>query len=219
MRVPGVGSGWRTLLLFASASIAVAYEACSMRTSAHSHRASVIRTRPLLAAAVPNEFSRPKAVAGLRRQASRFLVEATPEECAALAKRFELQSIGSLAANVSLALVDTQRPRVRAYGSFDATDVGVVNGFQGDAMTTLQAMRVPFETFYSGDTLPKNKYDDDDDDERFDEDIEDGQIDMGELVAQHLYLYLCDLEMSKYREFTSEYTPGDVVFDSDPDEG
>ena len=215
----GAGTGWRlSMLLFASASVAVAYEACSLRTYAHSHRAAVIRTRPLLAAAVPNEFSRPKAVAGLRRQASRFLVEATPEECAALAKRFELQSIGSLAANVSFALVDTQRPRVRAYGSFDATDVGVVNGFQGDAVTTLQAIRVPFETFFSGDTLLKNKYDDDDDDdERFDEDIEDGQIDMGELVAQHLYLYLCDLEMSKYREFTSEYTPGDVVFDSDPD--
>ncbi len=204
-------------LLTVWAAISAAHKAPSLSTGVW--RAAILRGRPLVAAAgpPPNEFSRPKAIAGLRRQASRFLVEATPEECSALAKRFELQSIGSLAANVSLAIVDPRRPRVRAYGSFDATDVEIRSSFQSDAMTTLQATRVPFETFFSGDTSLKGKYDAEEDDDSYDEEIDDGQIDMGELVSQHLYLYLSDLEISKYREFTSEYSPGEVVFDSDPD--
>lgn len=180
----------------------------------HLHRCSP----PVAAAAPPpiNEFSRPQAVAGLRKQASRFSLEATAAECADLAKRFDLQAIGALAANVSLAVVDPRRPRVRAYGSLNARDVVVRSGFRGESSTTMQAAGVPFETFFSGDTTVKGRYDDDDDDS-YDEELEDGQIDMGELVAQHLYLYLSELETTKYREFTSDYAPGEVVFDSDPD--
>eukprot|EP00322_Chrysochromulina_rotalis_P016450 CAMPEP_0115878216 /NCGR_PEP_ID=MMETSP0287-20121206/26654_1 /TAXON_ID=412157 /ORGANISM="Chrysochromulina rotalis, Strain UIO044" /LENGTH=210 /DNA_ID=CAMNT_0003333815 /DNA_START=9 /DNA_END=641 /DNA_ORIENTATION=+ len=173
----------------------------------------------IVAAVQPKvEFSRLQAVAGLRKQASRFFVEATGAECAALAKRFELISVGSLVANVSLALVDPRRPRVRAYGRLDAFDVVTRSGLQGDSTKTLQARQVTFETFYAGETEVKGKFDvDDEDDDSYDEDIEDGQIDMGELVAQHLYLYLSDLEITQYREFSSDYSPGDVVFDSDPD--
>ena len=48
----------------------------------------------------------------------------------------------------------------------------------------------------------------------------DGQIDVGELVAQHLYLSLADLEQARAREWDDdEYAPGELVFDSNPELG
>ena len=191
---------------------------CSAYTLLASRPSCVARAVIRLASGpVPIEFSRPRPIAGLRKQASRFALEATPEECAALAKRFELGGLRSLAANVSLAVIDPRRPRVRAYGSFDAFDVIMKSGLQGDSTTTLQAMDVSFETFFSGDAMVQGKYDVDEADDAYDEEIEDGQIDLGELVSQHLYLYLSELELTKFREFSSEYEPGEIVFDSDPD--
>ena len=97
-------------------------------------------TRParstVVAAAVANEFARPVSVANVARKANRITVEATPEECAALATRFELESIGSLSANVSLSLVEKRRNRVRAAGKLSATDVRRVS-FSGQ-VTTIQ---------------------------------------------------------------------------------
>jgi hypothetical protein len=166
----------------------------------------------LLAARPVNEFSRLRPVAGLRKQATRHEISATDAECEALATRFDLISIGGLAANVSLAVVDPRRTRVRAYGKFSARVV--TKGVTG-AEAAFDVDAASFETFFAEDA-DIGAYDSEDDD-TYDEDLEDGQIDMGELVAQHLYLYLSEREQLLIREFSEEYAPGTVVFDSDPD--
>ena len=143
-----------------------------------------------------NEFSRAIGVASLGRKASRNLIKATDDECAALAKRFDLVSIGTLAANVSLAIIEPRRTRVRTYGSFTATEVVQRSIIDGERQTTLQLEKMPFETFFIDEEFAEDdagggSYDSDVD-ESYDEYIEEGQIDMGELVAQHLYLALSD---------------------------
>ena len=165
----------------------------------------------------PNEFSRPISVAGLGRKASRNAIEATAEECAALATRFDLEGLSTLIANVSLAVLDPRRSRVRAYGSFAATDVGKRGS------ETLQIdPPVKFETFYIDEDLlyiqpTSSGANDAEDESAYDEPIEDGSIDIGELVAQHLYLWLSERELAAFREAAGEFTPGTVVIDSDPD--
>ena len=166
---------------------------------------------PLMRATLaPNEFSRPISVAKLGRKATRNALSATPEECAALASRFDLAGLRSLEANVSLAVVDPRRTRVRAYGSLCATDVE-----ERGASSALQINSAAFETFFVDEDLlgGGGAYDSAADD-AYDEPIEDGQIDMGELVAQHLYIYLANiLDAEKLREASSEYAPGEVVLD------
>ena len=163
-----------------------------------------------------NEFSRMVAVAGLGRKATRHALVATDSECTALATRFGFDGLASLKANVSLAVVDKRRMRVRAFGKFDASDL-VMDGPLGGSVT-LQADGVGFETFFTEDLADTaGKYDSDEDDS-YDEEIDDGQIDIGELVAQHMYLHFCEMEMTQCREFEPEFEDGEVVYDSDRDE-
>jgi hypothetical protein len=161
--------------------------------------------------APPVEFSRTISVTGLRKQATRNSLCATPEECAALAARFELMSLGSLEANVSLAVVDPRRSRVRAYGSLRASDVAQ----QGAPVVQIDEAR--FETFFIDEDLLSlgsgGAYDSESDDS-YDEPIEDGQIDMGELVAQHLYLWLAERAMDETRAASGEFAAGTVVIDT-----
>ena len=98
------------------------------------------RRATIVAEQVANEFARPVSVAAVDRKAKRLELEATPEECAALADRFELESLGSLVANVSLALVDKRRSRVRAYGKLTAGNVERI-GISGQ-MTTIQVRQL-----------------------------------------------------------------------------
>ena len=95
------------------------------------------------ACAAANEFPRPYAAGGLKKSA-RVALEATDAECAALAKRFELEALGALAANVTLTVVDRQRQRVRAVGTLSAADV-VRTAFDG-ARKTQQLDDVAFES-------------------------------------------------------------------------
>ena len=69
------------------------------------------------------EFSRPVIVSTVEKRGKMFSLVATPEECAALAARFDLVSIGALAANVTVTLVDKRRTRVCAHGRLSARDV------------------------------------------------------------------------------------------------
>lgn len=93
-------------------------------------------TCTVMANAVVNEWSRPVAVSTVERRTHRLFVEAKSEECNALAARFDLKSIGALSANVSMALVDNRRTRIRASGTFSARDVQRESS-TGD-VTTLQ---------------------------------------------------------------------------------
>ena len=163
-----------------------------------------------------NEFARPANVASVDRRSRRTGIAATPDECAALAKRFELESIGSLEANVSLALVDKSKTRVRASGKLSASDVVRV-GASGEA-ATLQAQDVEFETFFQPEEGIELGRLDSTDAEAYDEAISaDGQIDMGELVAQHLYVYIHDLALEEQREWdTALESDSTLYYDSDP---
>ena len=125
----------------------------------------------------------------------------------ALAKRFDMLGIGSLEANVSLAIVDPRRTRVRAYGKFSAADA-TMRG-PGGKPATLQVTQAPFETFFVDETSQEMRSSfDSDDDDSYDEALDDGQIDLGELVAQHLYLYISDKEAMQYKEWGEQYSPG-----------
>ena len=46
-----------------------------------------------------------------------------------------------------------------------------------------------------------------------------GGIDAGEMVAQHLYLWLSELEQGLLRDAAGEFAPGEVVIDSGPISG
>ena len=162
---------------------------------------------------VQNEFARLVSVASLGRKAYRKDVAAKPSECAALAERFDLEALGSLKANVSLTVVDQHRPRIRASGKLSA--MGIVQQGGGGAPVTIDATAVPFETYFVGGEPPAL---DSGDDEAYDEALdESGQIDVGELAAQHLYVYLSELQFARDNEW-SEFDPGTVVYDSGPDE-
>jgi len=172
---------------------------------------------PVVAAApVENEFSRKVAVAALGRKAMRREITASRAECDALAARFDLEGLGTLRANVSLAVVNPRCNRVRVYGKLQAADV-VMRGPLGSA-TTLQLSDVAFETFFvDEEQLTVGGAYDSGAEESYDEPLEDGQIDMGELVAQFMYLYLSEQENMRLREFSEEYQAGDIVYDTDPD--
>ena len=158
--------------------------------------------------ATANEFPRPYAAGGLKKSA-RVALEATDAECAALAKRFELEALGALAANVTLSVVDRQRQRVRAVGTLSAADV-VRTAFDG-ARKTQQLDDVAFETYFISEDEATEMLRSEaplDDDEAFDEEIdENGSVDLGELVAQHLYLYLDELAAMEAEEFTPDRVP------------
>ena len=160
------------------------------------------------ACAAANEFPRPYAAGGLKKSA-RVALEATDAECAALAERFELEALGALTANVTLTVVDRQRQRVRAVGTLSAADV-VRTAFDG-AQKTQQLDDVAFETYFISEDEATEMLRSEaplDDDEAFDEEIdENGSVDLGELVAQHLYLYLDELAAMEAEEFTPDRVP------------
>jgi len=167
------------------------------------------------AAQPPSEFVRPMGIAALGRKVTRKDIDATADEFAALAARFDLESLGSLSANVSLSVVDKRRMRVRAKGTMSASDV-VVRGVMGSTPSILQVDGVPFETFFAEDEEGGGTFDSDED-YSYDEPIDNGQVDLGELVAQHLYLHLSFAEQARNREFETDSAAGTIVFDTDAD--
>ena len=192
-----------TASLLLAALAAVRLPAAPTRSLVVPTRSAIIR-----ACATANEFPRPYAAGGLKKSA-RVALEATDAECAALAKRFELEALGALAANVTLTVVDRQRQRVRAVGTLSAADV-VRTAFDG-AQKTQQLDDVAFETYFISEDEATEMLRSDaplDDDEAFDEEIdENGSVDLGELVAQHLYLYLDELAAMEAEEFTPDRVP------------
>eukprot|EP00316_Scyphosphaera_apsteinii_P026126 CAMPEP_0119312722 /NCGR_PEP_ID=MMETSP1333-20130426/26974_1 /TAXON_ID=418940 /ORGANISM="Scyphosphaera apsteinii, Strain RCC1455" /LENGTH=122 /DNA_ID=CAMNT_0007317379 /DNA_START=448 /DNA_END=816 /DNA_ORIENTATION=- len=118
---------------------------------------------------------------------------------------------------MTLALVDRRRNRMRVKGKLSATDVRRLN--LGGELITLQVTEAPFECHFispeyvSAATIGLEV----DDEEAYDEPIEDGQIDLGELVAQFFYIQLQALAEQEM----SEWSVGDdftVVYDSAEDE-
>ena len=193
-----------------TASVLLAVAAAALRLPAAPTRVIAVPTRSAIirACAAANEFPRPYAAGGLKKSA-RVALEATDAECAALAERFELEALGALTANVTLTVVDRQRQRVRAVGTLSAADV-VRTAFDG-AQKTQQLDDVAFETYFISEDEATEMLRSEaplDDDEAFDEEIdENGSVDLGELVAQHLYLHLDELAAMEAEEFTPDRVP------------
>ena len=100
-----------------------------------------------LAAPPAPEFSRPFALGAFEsRKSARVEVRADSSECAALARRFDFEELSSLAANVSLAVVDRRRMRIRARGTLSAVGLRQRN-FVGDSVF-VPVSEVPFETYF-----------------------------------------------------------------------
>mmetsp|Transcript_705 Transcript_705/g.1444 ORF Transcript_705/g.1444 Transcript_705/m.1444 type:complete len:215 (-) Transcript_705:90-734(-) len=164
------------------------------------------------------EFSRPIGV-DRKQKYQRVELSASPEECASLCKRFDLEGIDSLQANVSISRVrlTEQTLRVRATGSM--TGIGVSRKNFGGERVTLDVQGIDFEAYYAteaeddagGGELDMSN------DEAFDEPIVNGEIDLGELVAQQLYLHLSELTLQEAGEWTDpDSVKGSVYYDTEP---
>lgn len=139
----------------------------------------------------PPEFSRVIAVEGIipdkiRRES----IEATEEECAALAQRFDLQSLSGLKAKLNVLRV-SEGNIVKVDGVIEAEVVQTcVVSLQG----VPSEIKAKFDTYFTEDG--KEGFEDEElldialEDEFPDMVMRDGQLDMGELVAQYLSLEL-----------------------------
>lgn len=134
------------------------------------------------------EFSRLLAVDGVPTAGRVYKIEAKPAECLALARRFGLPEIRSLAASVRVKPM-AGGPMLRVAGRFTADLVQT-------CVVTLVPLDAHFEeafemTFGPGDAEGEDGEVDFsfDDDDPF-EPIVDGSIDIGEAVAEHLALAL-----------------------------
>ena len=126
-----------------------------------------------------SEFSRPVGVDRKQKYQKAELI-ASPEECAELCKRFDLEGLDSLVAEVSISRVKmgVDTLRVRASGSL--TGLGVSRKNFGGEPVTLDVRAIEFEAYYATE-------DEDDtgggqldlsNDEAFDEPIIDGEINL-----------------------------------------
>lgn len=169
---------------------------------------------PPLSSVFKTEFSRPTP-ALTHTNHLKLTIDATKDECAALVQRFELHDMLELSATCSLSQ-DTPS-RVRVKGTITATRLARKN--QAGEIATLDAISLPYENFFSPEEEVENRPLDFADPASFDEAIVDGMIDLGEMVAQELYVYLDELDMAELSEFhVPDVAAGTVVFDTDPDE-
>lgn len=133
------------------------------------------------------EFSRLIAVEGIAPDKVRKeTIEATPQECAALAKRFDLRELSGLKADIKIRRVEGGDV-VRLEGHFSAEVVQTCVVSLQDVHGEVSG---DFETYFADG---KERYDDDEGDhlegmDNAPETISNGNIDLGEVVAQYLSL-------------------------------
>ena len=166
-----------------------------------------------------SEFSRPVSVDRKQKYQKAELV-ASPEECAALCKRFDLEGLDSLVADVRITRVKMGEDTLRVRASGSLTGIGVSRKNFGGERVTLDVQAIEFEAYYATESEDDLGGEIDlSSDEAFDEPIIDGEINLGELVAQQLYLHLSELTLQEAGEWTDpDSVQGAVFYDSDPDE-
>ena len=129
-----------------------------------------------------SEFSRPVGVDRKQKYQKAQLV-ASPEECANLCKRFDLEGLDSLVANVSIARVKMGEDTLRVKASGSMTGLGVSRKNFGGEPVTLDVRAIEFEAYYA--TEPEDETGgqlDLSNDEAFDEPIIDGEINLVRLA-------------------------------------
>lgn len=137
------------------------------------------------------EFSRPLSIEGIVPDKPREEnVTATPAECEALAKRLELRELESLSADLTIRRVSGGSV-LRIAGRIKAE---VVQSCVVSLQDVPASVDAAFETFFrqdaGGDHLQAKELSFTAEDEDAPEMIENGVIDLGELVTQYLSLNL-----------------------------
>jgi len=143
------------------------------------------------------EFSRPLAAASIPREGLNRRIEATPAECDALALRFGLIRLDALAAELRVSRSGDGRVRINGALSASVVQTCVVTlePLPADVDETFAASFAPAALLEDAGlggrevvvTVTDTPDEDEDDPEPF---LEGEQVDLGELVAQHLSLAL-----------------------------
>lgn len=138
----------------------------------------------------PAEFSRVVNAESIQRGEVVEVIEAGESERAALARRFELESIGSLTATVRLRRI--RGTMIRVSGSLEAnvvqTCVVTLESVPAHVSESFEALFAP-EAMVAGD-LDEIDFDPNISDEEIPEAMHNNRIDIGELAAQYLSLGL-----------------------------
>lgn len=134
------------------------------------------------------EFSRLIAIEGIMPDKLRQEeIEATPEECAALAERFGIRSLSGLSARLSIRRVTGDAAAVRIECRFEADIVQACVVSLQDIPAHIDGK---FDTYFTekpGEEGGEVEFSHDDE-ESTPEMVTNGNIDMGEVVAQYLSL-------------------------------
>ena len=150
------------------------------------------------------EFSRPLKLDHIDRKGTKKSIEANTDECIALSKRFDLDSIDTLKADFDI------KPSGLAYhvtGSLNAK-ANQISVISGDIIPT--AINADIDTYLTDKTnivdFDQQKEDEYEiKDEKDDpESIQNGEIDLGEIAAQFLGLSLDDYPRAEGEE-TGDY--------------
>jgi uncharacterized metal-binding protein YceD (DUF177 family) len=148
------------------------------------------------------EFSRPLIVARVPRMGSHEVFAAEPAECAALAKRYGLPAISSL--KVHLVALPWRGGGLKVTGKFEA-ELTLVSVISLEAFQTKQKFVV--ERYFLPPKILVDAVEDDADP------IENGEIDMGELVAE-----VFGLELEPYPRKPGEAYDDPVLEDFEEEE-
>lgn len=133
------------------------------------------------------EFSRPIAIEGIIHDKDRKeRVEATEAECAALAQRFDLRSLSGLKASLTIRRV-SEGNIMKIEGDIQAD---VVQACVVSLQDVPAEIKMHFDTYFTedGKGFEQDQAFSIELEEELHEVISDGQLDLGELVAQYLSL-------------------------------
>ncbi|MGE4220266.1 MAG: YceD family protein [Alphaproteobacteria bacterium] len=153
------------------------------------------------------EFHRPVAVLDLPPAGQTIEIEANAAERAALAERFELLALDRLTARLTLKPI-AGGPMLRVFGRFAAaaTQACVVSWAPVPAQ-----IEEAVDLRFGPSAEPEREVTIGFDEEEPPEPIEDGRIDLGELVAQLLALALDPYPRAPDAEVPAAYAPADPV--------
>jgi len=160
------------------------------------------------------EFSRPVTVESLKIGKSERKITATPEECASLAKRFNLLALDNLNANLILIRKGQGgSARLAVSGRLNATVCQ-------SCVITLDPVSMEIDTEFAAmfDIAAGDDQSESDVDLQIDDDVEpiiEGIVDLGELVAQNLAVEI-DPFPRKEDADSSEIIPKTTENDANP---
>lgn len=151
-----------------------------------------------------NEFSYPVEVSRIPTTAMKMELDASEKEKAALAKRFGIPAVNVLKASVVLKALGGGRVRVSGHFEADVTETCVVSLENFDEKIS-DSFSVLYSTENAQTSLKTNEIDLDAEEEEETDVIENGKIDVGELVAEYFSLSLDPFPKRPAVEFSAYF--------------